>query len=120
MPPPEFHLEEWRISVKRLHTAYEQGSFQRIAPTHFGIFEDAGWHLEGLARSLDEVEAWMEDVMPADLPIDELNGKYLEWAQSRYRQNGLEDECIQIYETANPSWMSTHGIQRYWRKYRET
>ncbi len=120
MPPPDLHLEEWRGSLNRLQSAYGQGLYQRIAPTHFGIFEDAGWHLDALDRFLDEVEAWIEAVMPADPPIEDLNQKFMGWSQARYRRDGLSDELIQVYETANPSWMSPNGIQRYWRKYKDT
>jgi glyoxylase-like metal-dependent hydrolase (beta-lactamase superfamily II) len=118
MPPPEFYLEEWRGSARRSQAAYDQGLFRRIAPTHFGIYADAGWHLAELGRALDEVEAWLLTVMPIDPPIEALSEGLISWAQSRYRRDGLSDEQIQIYETANPSWMSPHGLQRYWRKHR--
>lgn len=118
MPPPEFHLEKWRASLKRLRDLFAAGEFSRIAPTHFGIFEDPGWHLAELARDLDEVEAWMEAVMPADPDIESLNEKFLEWTQQRSAEQGLEKGQIETYEAANPSWMSGYGIQRYWRKYR--
>lgn len=118
MPPPEFNLEKWRASLKRLQQVYERGSFTRIAPTHFGIFTDAGWHLDALQRALEGVESWMESVMPADPSIDELTEKFTAWSRMQAKQQGLEAQQIQAYETANPSWMSPYGIQRYWRKYR--
>jgi glyoxylase-like metal-dependent hydrolase (beta-lactamase superfamily II) len=118
MPPPEFHIEKWRASMKRLFQEYEQGSFSMIAPTHFGIYSDADWHLAALSKVIDEVENWMEKTMPADPPIEELEEIFTEWARQRSLAAGIGLEQIQAYEAANPSWMSPFGIQRYWRKYR--
>ena len=35
------------------------------------------------------------------------------------RAAGLDDEEIQRYEAANPSWMSVAGLVRYWKKKQE-
>jgi glyoxylase-like metal-dependent hydrolase (beta-lactamase superfamily II) len=114
MPPPEFHLEKWRASLHRL----QKEKFGRLAPTHFGIFTDPGWHLAALSEALDEVESWMEAVMPSDPPFDDLNDEFIIWSRHRSLSAGLQGELLKYYEAANPSWMSTYGIQRYWRKYR--
>ena len=49
-------------SMKRLR----QEKFARIAPTHFGIFDDPEWQLREVEKALDDAERWMEEVMPAD------------------------------------------------------
>ena len=118
MPPPEFHLEKWRESLKKLQDRFNEGEFSRIAPTHFGVFDDPGWHLAAVAEALDEVEAWMEAVMPEDPDIDTLNAEFMAWIQQRAVEDGAELTQVETYETANPSWMSGYGIQRYWRKHR--
>lgn len=114
MPPPEFHLESWRQSLAKL----KKERFNFIAPTHFGIYADPAWHLTALEKALDEVEAWMEAVMPNQLPLEELNAEFLQWTRQRSLAAGIDPEILDIYEAANPSWMSTLGIQRYWEKYR--
>lgn len=114
MPPPEFHLESWRQSLGKLKAE----RFDFIAPTHFGFFSDPEWHLSALEEALDEVEAWMEAIMPRQLPLDELNDEFLEWTRQRSLAAGLPLEVLDVYEAANPSWMSTQGIQRYWEKNR--
>lgn len=119
MPPPEFHLETWRESLKRLAGEFSRGSFQKIAPTHFGIFSDAAWHLAELHKALDDIEDWMEAIMPADPPIETLHREFLNWTGERSSQQGLEPALAQAYELANPSWMSPPGIERYWRKNRK-
>ena len=113
MPPPELHLGKWRQSLMRLREL----SIRRIAPTHFGIFDDADWHLSALEKALNEVEAWIDTIMPSDPPIDTLNTQLIEWSRQRSLGEGVQPELIEEYEIANPSWMSSYGIQRYWRKF---
>jgi glyoxylase-like metal-dependent hydrolase (beta-lactamase superfamily II) len=118
MPPPELNLEKWRASSQRLKQEFDKGNFSRIAPTHFGIYTDPNWHMAALSKSLDEVEDWMETVMPAKPSLDQLNKDFLEWSEQRSLKEGISQDLLQGYEAANPSWMSTQGIQRYWHKYR--
>jgi glyoxylase-like metal-dependent hydrolase (beta-lactamase superfamily II) len=118
MPPPEFNLELWRDSQTKLCSEFEKGAFSRIAPTHFGVFEDTAWHLDEIKKALDEVEQWIEQVFPNNPSLDELNEMFLEWTQQRSLEQGLDLVQLEPYEAANPSWMSTYGIERYWRKIR--
>ena len=114
MPPPDFHIEKWRASIARLQKA----DIRRIIPTHFGIFDDPDWHLPRLREELDAVERWLESFMPADPPLEEIDRRFRAWAEARSRAEGVPEEVIAVYETANPSWMTPAGIHRYWRKYR--
>ncbi len=114
MPPPEFHLEKWRDSLQKLRSI----RFKRIAPTHFGIYENVDWHLDALKRGLDEVEAFMLEVLPSDPPINVISDRFMQWTEERSLREGLPRGVLSPYEAANPSWMSAAGMQRYWRKYR--
>jgi len=114
MPPPEFHLEKWRASLNRLYTL----DLRRIAPTHFGLFDDVGWHLAAIARELDTVQGWIETTLPENPDLDTLTERFLAWVKDRSQEDGVEPAQIDVFELANPSWMSPLGIQRYWRKYR--
>lgn len=118
MPPPELNLEKWRASLEKLKQEYLAGNYTRIAPTHFGIFKDTDWHLAALFDMLDEIEAWMEAVMPERPGLDVLSDRFLEWSQERSLSQGITQELLQAYEAANPSWMSAQGLQRYWKKFR--
>jgi len=118
LPPPEFHLEQWRTSVIRLQEAYANGSFRRIAPTHFGIFKDTDWHLATVSKALDEIETWMQTIMPSNPDLEYLTQEFVNWTRSNSVEHGLDEDQINAYETANPSWMSSSGINRYWHKYR--
>lgn len=114
MPPPELHLEKWRESLRRL----KQEKFSRIAPTHFGIFDDPDWHLNEVEKDLDAVSHWLDEVMPAAPTIEELRQKFSTWMDEQALASGLSTEVAKVYELANPVGMSADGLQRYWRKFR--
>ena len=116
MPPPEFHLEKWRSSLERLG----REEFSLLAPTHFGLYPDPDWHLAAVKNSLDEVEAWMQATLASDPPVEQINAQFLDWTRRRSLRDGLDENEANAYETANPSWMSGSGMQRYWRKFRKT
>jgi len=114
MPPPELHLEKWRESVKRL----KQEKFNRIAPTHFGIFDDPDWQLNELEKNLEAVSHWLEEAMPADPSIEELREKFSVWMDEQALESGLSEKVTKVYEIANPVGMSADGLLRYWKKFR--
>lgn len=114
MPPPEFHLEKWRDSLGKMQAV----GCKRLAPTHFGVYDNPEWHFEALKRGLDEVEAFMQATLPADPPVSEISDKFMQWTADRSKREGLTADEFAPYEAANPSWMSATGMQRYWRKYR--
>jgi len=114
MPPPELHIERWRASLARLRAL----KFDRIAPTHFGIYDDPDWQLREVEKGLDAAERWLEETMPADPPIEELRARFTEWMEAEGRRQGLDPNVTRAYELANPLGMSADGLQRYWKKAR--
>ena len=114
MPPPELHIEKWRATLNRLRGQ----KFARIAPTHFGIYDDPEWHLREVEKGLDAAERWLEATMPADPPVDELRAQYTAWMDAQAREEGLSDEVVKSFDLANPLGMSVDGLTRYWKKVR--
>ena len=115
MPPPEFHLEKWRESILRL----QKIGFKRIAPTHFGIFDDAPWHLQATLKALDDVDAWLLANMPGNPTTGILKERFIHMMDVQARALGLEEGAIEAYRLANPLSMSVDGLVRYWKKFRE-
>jgi glyoxylase-like metal-dependent hydrolase (beta-lactamase superfamily II) len=114
MPPPELHFEKWHASVHRL-----QGlRLRRIAPTHFGIFDDPDWQLREVDHELGEAERWLERAMRAGPEVEELRRLFVEWMQSEGLRHGLDADTIHSYDLANPLGMSADGLFRYWNKVR--
>ena len=114
MPPPELHIERWHESIARLR----REKFARIAPTHFGLFDDPGWQLDEVEKGLDSAARWLEETMPSDPPIEELRERFTAWMAAEGEKMGLDEEVAKAYELANPLGMSADGLQRYWRKVR--
>ena len=114
MVPPELHFGKWLDTIVRLRSL----GFSRIAPTHYGIFDDADWHLNTLQTILKETQAWLEEVMPADPTVEELRAKYEAWMQKQSDNQHLSEDVIRAYALANPLGMGADGMMRYWKKVR--
>jgi glyoxylase-like metal-dependent hydrolase (beta-lactamase superfamily II) len=115
MVPPELHFPKWIKTIARLRSL----GFSRIAPTHYGIFDDVEWHLDTLQAILEETEKWLEQVMLADPSIEELRAKYEAWMEEQSRQLNLDQETMRAYILANPLGMGADGMMRYWKKVRQ-
>jgi glyoxylase-like metal-dependent hydrolase (beta-lactamase superfamily II) len=114
MPPPELHFGKWHESLKHLR----KEKFNRIAPTHFGIFDDPGWQLDQMEKELTAAEKWLEDVMPSEPTIEDLRRKFTDWMNEQGVAQGLSAEAVKAYDLANPLGMSADGLMRYWKKVR--
>ena len=114
MPPPELNFARWHETLKRSR----KEKFNRIAPTHFGIFNDPGWHLDQVEKELTAAEKWLETVMPSEPEIEELRRKFPAWVEEQARAQGLSPDTVRAYDLANPLGMSADGLMRYWKKVR--
>jgi glyoxylase-like metal-dependent hydrolase (beta-lactamase superfamily II) len=113
--PPELHFGKWRDSLVRL----EEFDFRKIAPTHFGIFEDAKLHLKQARQMLEDIEKWMDNIITEDISIESLREQYVTFMNLQGERAGLGEEALRIYEIANPTWMGADGIYRYRKKFVE-
>jgi hypothetical protein len=114
MPPPELHLERWKESLSRLRNLHAA----RIAPTHFGFYNDTDWQLNEVEKGLDSAARWLEQVMRAEPSIEELRTQFTEWMLKEGESMGLDEEVMNAYELANPPGMSADGLMRYWKKHK--
>ncbi len=115
-PPPEFHIESWRETIVKFRAA----GFKRIAPTHFGIFDDVDWHLDALESTLNDLETWMEATLSRIAEREDLYQPFNEWELARCAAAGLDDAALHAYSLAMPIGMGADGIWRYWHKFRAT
>jgi len=112
--PPETHLGKWRTSLNRIRAM----GCRSIAPTHFGIYDDAPDHLTLACLELDAVEQWLEAVMPGIPDVEALARIFATWLQERGRTLGLNEETLTAYDFASPVQMGASGLFRYWHKVR--
>jgi glyoxylase-like metal-dependent hydrolase (beta-lactamase superfamily II) len=117
-PPPEFHLEWWRQSINKLSDVFRQQGVHWIVPTHFGLYDDPGWHMETIRDTLDALEEWIETNLTDNLPVDQVRRDYADWLQNNPRMNSLPLSITNADTVVNPSGMSADGLYRYWKKYR--
>jgi glyoxylase-like metal-dependent hydrolase (beta-lactamase superfamily II) len=114
MVPPELHLERWHESTRRLR----EEKFVRIAPTHFGIYDDPEWQLREVEKGMDDAERWIEKMMSEDPspPIEALRESFTTWMVDQGAAFGLSEDVVNAYGLANPPGMSADGLYRYWKK----
>ena len=112
MPPPELDFDRWRESLGRIR-AQKPGY---LAPTHFGLFLDPDEHLQAVQDGLDAAQRWIEEVMPGDPTVEELQSLYTAWLKERVLSQGLKPDLWPAHELINPSWMSALGLRRYYQK----
>ncbi len=114
MVPPELHLQRWRESLRRLRAE----KFARIAPTHFGIYDDPEWQLREVEKGLDDAERWLEKTLSEDPPppIEAMRQSFTEWMLDQGAAYGLSEDVLASYSLANPPGMSADGLLRYWKK----
>lgn len=109
-PPPEFDLETWLSSIERLQSLEPE----RLYLTHFGEVLDAREHLETLQKRLQDCADFVRQNLQS--PPEELSRLYQAWDREEACSSGVDDETYAAYEKANPSFMSSQGIARYWQK----
>lgn len=115
MPPPELNLERWRESIARLR----RGKPARMAPTHFGIYDDPDWHLTEVDNALVSVDRWLQNTASSEMLRDDFREGFAEWMSAEGEANHLSPDMVAAYEIVNPSWMSADGLLRYWMKVRQ-
>ena len=114
--PPELHLGKWKNSIEFLL----EKNFKRIAPTHFGIFNDAERHLHDGLEAVEATSRWLEEIMPTEPTLEELGTAFKAWMYEEAKAAQVSERDINTYELANPLHMSAMGISRYWKKYCQT
>jgi len=114
MPPPELHFGRWKESITRLQAL----RLERIAPTHFGIYDDPMWQLREVQKGVDAADRWIDEFIRPDTTIEALRESFTAWMADEAAERGLSSDVIEAYALANPPGMSADGLQRYWRKHK--
>jgi len=117
LAPPEIQLDHWRESLSRLRRATDRHSVARLAPTHFGLYDDVPAHLDRLERAIEEADDWTERVLPVvQDDEDALKEATVTWMRGFAAAHGVDEDTWALYELANPSWMAALGLKRYWNQ----
>lgn len=110
-PPPDIDLVLWKKSIQKLKDANPSALYL----THFARQEHPVQLLEELEMELDNWANFIKPFFDAGIPADEIVPQFMQFTSQAFKTKGLTDTEIQIYEYANPSWMSVNGLLRYWK-----
>lgn len=101
-PPPDVDVEGWHRSIDQI----EAWRPERLALTHFGVFDDAAAHLAGLRERLD-----YEAPLARDLDEEAFARRFSDDLRAR-----TDEEAALALEQANPPDFHWRGLRRYWDK----
>ncbi len=111
-PPPEFHLERWQETLRRLLDA----DLETLYLTHFGAVENVREHLLALSDLIDQAAEFVRVRVVDGVEREALLEQYMTWTRERAAACAVTERAFHQYETANPTFMSVDGLARYWRK----
>lgn len=111
-PPPDIHIEDWKNSINLLRSL----KVKEFYLTHYDSISNIDQHLNNLENILDNWAAWVKQHWEAGESNEEMVPRFMQHVASQLKAVGLNDQDIQLYEAANPSWMSVAGLVRYWSK----
>ncbi|MCW3161012.1 MBL fold metallo-hydrolase [Chryseobacterium oryctis] len=114
-PPPDINLELWKSSLDKLDAENAKVFYL----THFGRQENVLELTQELRIILDDWANWIKPYFDEGISAEEITPKFMAYTKSQFQKKGLSEEEIQIYEYANPSWMSVSGLLRYWKLKKE-
>lgn len=110
-PPPDIHIEEWKRSIELIRKINPK----KLVLTHFGEISSIHDHLQALEMMLDEWATWMKPRFDSGLGPQEIIPEFMAYTSQQMISKGVSAETRNLYEYANPSWMSVSGLLRYWK-----
>lgn len=113
-PPPDINLEDWQASIALIRNINPQ----RIYLTHFGTIEkpDIDVHLQELEDQLSDWAQWILPYYEQGVKAADVTPLFQAYVKNQLISKGLNETEVELYEKANPSWMSVAGLMRYWKK----
>lgn len=111
-PPPDINIEDWINSIKLIRGL----EINALYLTHFNKITNITAHLDALEKMLWDWANWMKPYFENGTDQKEIVPQFMAYTKQQLLNHGLNEEEIQQYEAANPSWMSVAGLMRYWKK----
>ena len=111
-PPPDIHLEDWQASIQLIRSL----NLKTLYLTHFGKVENIASHLDELEKRMTDWAAWIKPRWERGDAPEQVVPAFQQYVAQQLKEEGADDQLIQQYEAANPSWMSVAGLMRYWKK----
>jgi len=111
-PPPDIDVRAWQASLARLRSWEPSGVFV----THFGLYRDAGAHLDALSSELDAWDELVGTILGGE-PAESRMSTFVASVRERVRQRVSAEEAASYRESMSleDCWA---GLERYWKKQR--
>jgi len=110
-PPPDINIETWKESIQKLRNENPAALY----PTHYGRVDHPKQHLADLENILDDWADWIKPFYDKKASVEEITPKFVDYTARQLRESGVDDDDVDRYEKANPSYMSVTGLMRYWK-----
>lgn len=110
-PPPDIHIEEWKRSIELIRSINPE----KLILTHFGEISLVDDHLQALETMLDDWSTWMKPKFELGRDPQEIIPEFMAYTTQQMISMDVSAETRNLYEHANPSWMSVSGLMRYWK-----
>lgn len=110
-PPPDINIELWKNSIEKLRAKAPKALYL----THYSRQENPNQLLDDLIAILDDWAHYIKPFYDNKTPADDIVPQFMQYTKGQLEEKGLNAHEIQIYEYANPSWMSVNGLLRYWK-----
>ena len=111
-PPPEFDLEAWRDTLRRLRGA----GLRTLYRTHFGPGSSPEEELENFESLLEAGAVWVREMVQKGVERERMVDEFTARMRERATAQGVNADTAGAYELANPRSMSVDGIARYWSR----
>jgi hypothetical protein len=110
-PPPDIDLAKWDASLQLILSLKLKGLYL----THYGLVTNVPDHLDKVGETLHGWADWMKPHYDSGASVETITADFIAYTTAVYREQGLNDAEMRLYEYANPSWMSVTGLLRYWK-----
>lgn len=111
-PPPEFHLEYWTASVRRI----EAHRFGSLFLTHFGEVRTPDSHLLAVRQALRAHVEYIRSSLRAGHDESAIVDRYSTWVLRQASEAGVAPEKILHFVSENLLRMNVSGMIRYWTR----
>ncbi len=111
IPPPELDPPGWATSIATMRAF----GAQRVALTHFGVFENADDHLAQVIPRVNELIALGEAAGPEISDTVAMASKVDAFQREKLGDEATE-EMVHRLNLANPDLLAAMGLERYLRK----
>ncbi len=108
-PPPDIDIEAWNQSIDLILAQ----DVSKLYLTHFGSITAVEAHFEQLRYFLNDWHQWMSRHLESEPDLAKLVPLFQQHVANQLKKLGLSSKEIEVYEAANPSWMSVYGLSRY-------